>query len=139
MGRVKAVLVAGGLLALAEGAMAGDAVTIGSFEFMNSCAQCHGVMGKGGGNLAPLLTSKVPDLTTLQADNGGVFPVARVFEVINDGGGVNSHGTYEMPAWGQRYRASAPDMLGPFGTKAEAGALARLLALVEYLTTIQEK
>lgn len=139
MGRVQGLCLAAGLLAVPVGAMAGDAPTIGAFEFMNSCAQCHGEMGKGGGNLAPYLTTPPPDLTKLQANNGGVFPVTHVFDMISNGGGVSGHGTQEMPAWGQRYRANAPDMLGPFGTAAEAEALARLrvLALVEYLSTIQ--
>ena len=59
--------------------------TIGAFEYMNSCAACHGANGKGDGTIAPYLNVALPDLTKLQANNGGVFPVTRVFQIIEGG------------------------------------------------------
>ncbi len=113
--------------------------TIGEREFMNSCAQCHGPDGSGDGVMAGYLSGSLPDLTQLQKDNGGVFPVARLFEVIESGGGA--HGTTEMPAWGFRYNAKAPEMLGDLYTPAdqETFVRGRILALVEFVSTLQAK
>lgn len=117
-----------------------DAMTIGQFEYANSCAQCHGAAGKGDGPLVSFMTGSMPDITQLQKNNGGVFPVTRVFGVIDGTSTAGPHGTSEMPAWGQRYRKQAPEWLGYQDAPGEAEALSRLrvLALVEYLATLQE-
>lgn len=121
-------------------ALAQDAMTIGQFEYSNSCVQCHGPAGKGDGPLVSFMTGSMPDITQLQKDNGGVFPVTRVFGVIDGSSAAGPHGTSEMPAWGQRYRRNAPEWLGYAGAPGEAEALARLrvLSLVEYVASLQE-
>jgi mono/diheme cytochrome c family protein len=48
--------------------------SVGEREFINSCAQCHGADGKGQGVLASHLVGSLPDLTQLQARNGGRDP-----------------------------------------------------------------
>jgi len=112
---------------------------IGMFEFMNSCAQCHGVAGQGDGVIAGFLNTRVPDLTTLQKDNGGVFPFAQVFGLVQGSDAAGAHGTSEMPAWGLRYSAQAPQMLGWDFSRADQAVFvqARILALVEYISTLQ--
>ena len=133
-----AAALTGALLALPFVAAAQDA-TIGEREYMNSCAQCHGPDGTGGGVMAGYLTGSLPDLTQLQAGNDGVFPVARLYEVIAGTDTASIHGTSEMPAWGRRYDAQAPQMLGDMFTPAdqEAFVRGRILALVEYISTLQ--
>jgi hypothetical protein len=44
-----------------------------------------------------------------------------------------------MPAWGSRYRAGTPEMLGDYCLPEDQEALvrARILALIEHLSTLQ--
>jgi mono/diheme cytochrome c family protein len=112
--------------------------SLGRFEFVNSCAACHGPDGKGEGSIAPYLNTALPDLTKLQANNEGVFPVTKVFQTIEGGPEVGPHGTRDMPAWGLRYRQRAerdPDFI----EDSAAYSKLRVLALIEYLSTIQEE
>jgi mono/diheme cytochrome c family protein len=115
-------------------------VSIGEREFNNSCAQCHGADGKGQGVMAGYLSGSLPDLTQLQANNGGVFPVSKVYAIIDGTATSGVHGTKEMPAWGSRYMAQSGKMLGDFylPEDQEAFVRGRILALIEYISTLQE-
>jgi mono/diheme cytochrome c family protein len=116
-------------------------MTLGEFEYLNSCAACHGVSGKGDGPVTDFLSGAVPsDLTVLQQNNGGVFPVAAVYEAIDGGLIASAHGTRDMPIWGNRFRErAARSEDGSFTPMAtERYANARILALTEYLASIQE-
>ncbi|WP_343081954.1 c-type cytochrome [Ostreiculturibacter nitratireducens] len=115
--------------------------SLGEIEFMNSCAQCHGAGGKGDGVMAGFLNTAAPDLTVLQQANGGVFPFARVYGVIDGTVQVGAHGTTEMPAWGQRYAAKTPAALGWEYSQQdqEAFVRGRILALTEYISTLQQQ
>ena len=75
----------------------------GKLEYQTSCAACHGLLGDGKGPFAPALKSRVPSLTTLAKQNGGVFPVARVYGMIDGREQVAGHGPSDMPIWGDRY------------------------------------
>ncbi|MGB8622599.1 MAG: c-type cytochrome [Paracoccaceae bacterium] len=111
----------------------------GQREYMSSCAQCHGASGKGDGFLAGYLNTPVPDLTTLKKNNGGVFPVASLYGII-DGSDVSGiHGTSDMPAWGMRYGRQAGRMLGrEFSPRDEEFFIrGRILSLIEYIDTLQ--
>ncbi len=136
----KVFLAVAACVCISGAASAQDAMTIGQFEYANSCVQCHGAAGKGDGPLVSFMTGSMPDITQLQKNNGGLFPVTRVFGVIDGSATAGPHGTSEMPAWGQRYRKDAPEWLGYAGAPGEAEALARLrvLALVEYVASLQE-
>lgn len=131
--------VAGLALALPFAASAQD-VSIGEREYMSSCAQCHGAAGGGDGVMAGFLTATVPDLRQLQAANDGVFPVSAVFATIDGSATSGVHGTSEMPAWGDRYMAQSPRMLGEFygAEDQEAFVRGRILALIEYISTLQQ-
>ncbi len=113
---------------------------IGQREFRNNCATCHGMDGKGGGPMAALIESPLPDLTRLQKDNGGVFPYNRLYEVIDGREQVRWHGGREMPVWGQEYNAEAPQQLGYLYAPADAESFVRgrILALIGYIHTLQE-
>jgi mono/diheme cytochrome c family protein len=114
--------------------------TLGQAEYMNSCAQCHGLSGMGDGVMAGMLNSRVPDLTQLQKDNAGVFPVSALYNLIDGTDASGIHGTRDMPAWGMRYSLDAPEMLGWDYSEADQQAFvrARILALIEYIATIQQ-
>jgi hypothetical protein len=116
-----------------------QAMSLGEFEYRNSCAQCHGEAGKGDGPVAASLKETPSDLTTLQSDNGGVFPVSKVYSIIEGSEDLRVHGTREMPLWGNRFRVRFhDDEYESFSRQeTEEYTTARILALIEYLSTIQ--
>lgn len=138
---MKAVIAVAAFAALTSPSLAAaQDYTLGAAEYANSCAQCHGATGKGDGVIAGFLSTRATDLTTLQSDNGGVFPVARIYAVIDGTETSGIHGTSEMPAWGLRYSAQAPRQLGEIYTTEHRDAFirGRILALIEYISTLQE-
>jgi mono/diheme cytochrome c family protein len=134
------ILGAAFVLSAAPLQLAAQGASLGELEYMNSCVQCHGASGTGDGVIAGYLTTSLPDLTRLQAENDGVFPFARLYEVIEGTADVGAHGTSEMPAWGQRYNAGAERALGLYYGPGdqEQYVRGRILALIEYISTLQE-
>lgn len=120
--------------------IAAQAQEIGQVEYLDSCAQCHGVSGTGDGPLAGYLNTSLPDLTTIQRDNGGVFPVTALYRIIDGTDTSGVHGTSEMPAWGNRFRVRGSLVANPdfSDTEAEVYARFRILALIEFLAAIQQ-
>ncbi|MDJ0637708.1 MAG: cytochrome c [Paracoccaceae bacterium] len=115
-------------------------MTLGEFEYRNSCVACHGTSGKGDGPVTDFLSgATVPDLTVLQSNNGGVFPVSAVYEAISGAEVASAHGTRDMPIWGSRFRERAADSNDPHFSVpgAQLYANTRILALIEYLASIQ--
>ena len=115
---------------------------LGKKEFLKSCASCHGASGKGDGPVAKSLVRPPSDLTKLSEKNNGVFPVARVYEVIDGRFQVLIHGTRDMPVWGDTYMQGLADPASrDFTSKAIAETLVRtrILTLVEYISTLQDK
>ena len=134
----------GALIAIGAGiflSAGAQAISLGEFEYRNSCAQCHGASGKGDGTVAPLLTKIPSDLTMLQKNNGGIFPVTKVYPIIEGSADVRVHGPRDMPLWGTRFRARIKDdedeSFSPRDT--DEYVTTRILALIEYLATIQVK
>jgi mono/diheme cytochrome c family protein len=114
----------------------------GKREYENSCALCHGKDGKGTGAINDLLKKSPPDLTTLAKRNKGVFPVDRLYTVIDGREIIREHGDRDMPAWGDRYSSDAVKaaeyyMDVPYD--AEMFARSRILSLIDYLNRIQVK
>jgi cytochrome c len=121
-----------------------EATDFGKREFENSCADCHGMDAKGKGVLAANLKVAPPDLTLLTKNNGGVFPVERIFAVIDGRTQIESHGSRDMPIWGTRYAVNAaehfmsvPNVGVP--PNLEAYIRTRILNLINYLRRIQQK
>lgn len=107
-------------------------------EFVNSCASCHGVDGKGAGFLTRVFRGVDPgDLTQLAAQNDGQFPFEQVFEVIDGRAEVAAHGDRKMPVWGDRYWESSMSDFGPDELNRQR-ARNRILELVFYLQALQE-
>lgn len=110
---------------------------LGKSEYDGNCAVCHGATGQGGGPYVELLKRSPPDLRTLAQRNGGVFPLARVYESIA-GTGVG-HGSRDMPIWGQRYSVKAAEYYVDVNYNQDVYVRARILALAEYLHRLQLK
>lgn len=105
----------------------------GKTEYQHSCATCHGTEGKGDGPTASLLKVKPADLTQLSKKYNGSFPFWRVYKVIDGRQVVRGHGTSEMPIWGAQFQ------MGTAGAGAEAFVRGRILQLVYYLQSLQQK
>lgn len=131
-----AALAASCLPALAQ--PAGQRIDFGKREFDTNCASCHGPGAKGDGPLASFLKRPPADLTVLARKNGGVFPIERVYNVI-DGTTSGVHGTREMPVWGHDYRVKAAEYYVDVPYDPETFVRGRILSLVDYLNRIQAK
>jgi mono/diheme cytochrome c family protein len=117
---------------------------IGKYEYLNSCASCHGASGKGDGPVVKSLIKPPADLTKLSANNKGVFPFSRVYEVIDGRLEVATHGARDMPVWGniyvRRWRQERDEVIPYLSSKevAETIARVRILALIDYISMLQE-
>jgi len=113
-----------------------EVIEAGKREFQRSCATCHGVDAKGDGPSTNALNVKPADLTLLSKNHGGVFLFWRTYEKISgaDEAPIRGHGTREMPIWGERFRLERGDR-----EEYQMGVRGRILSLVYYLQSIQEK
>ncbi len=115
-------------------------MTLGEFEFRNSCASCHGAAGAGNGPVAAYLTTPPPNLRRLAADNGGVFPVSEVYAAIDGSARVGAHGMEDMPVWGYRFSQRIGDEDVDFREDdLEAYVRVRILALIDHLASMQDE
>ena len=105
----------------------------GQLEYQGSCASCHGREGKGQGPMADLLRTSPADLTQLKKKNGQ-FPFWRIYAAIDGREAVMAHGSRTMPVWGAHFLTEAGGQ--PLD---EQRVIGRILALVYYLESIQEK
>lgn len=115
--------------------VAGQQMSPGENEFVNSCAVCHGRSGKGDGPLAKELRKAPADLTRLSERNGGKFPDRWVSAMIDGRYIVPGHGERDMPVWGRRFLGNDRRTYGPRGE--EAMTQERIHQLAAYLETLQ--
>jgi mono/diheme cytochrome c family protein len=94
------------------------------------CASCHGSDAKGHGPAAPALKTPPPDLTVLAKGNQGKYPAFRVVAAIRLGD-VTSHGSREMPVWGE--------VLGSIGNATPREVELRVTNLTRYIESLQQK
>lgn len=125
-------------LALSGVAAAQASVDLGRAEYLSSCANCHGVSGKGDGIMRPFLVKAPSDLTTLAKRSGGAFPTQLAWEMIDGRSAteIGSHGSREMPVWGAQYRQQAQQSPA-LAAQPEWYVRGRIAALVDYLARIQ--
>lgn len=105
----------------------------GKQMYVNYCAPCHGVDGKGNGPAAAALKTQPTDLAALSKTHGGKFPATHIESVLEFGVANPPHSKAEMPIWGPVLGSvdSAP-------SEANERAL-RISNLSRYLQTLQEK
>jgi mono/diheme cytochrome c family protein len=114
----------------AEDKTASAAPMSGREMFQIYCAVCHGTDAKGKGPAAPALKDALPDLTLLTRNSGGKFPLMKVSQVIQGDVVVISHGTREMPIYGDMFRDIRRD---------EAFVKQRVSLLTGYIASVQQK
>ncbi len=107
----------------------------GRAAFESDCAACHGDDARGAGEFGADLLVTPPDLTVLAQNNGGVFPRDYVMSTI-DGYARGAHFSAAMPEFGAGDMGPTIIVEGPDGIGTPIPA--RLLALADYLETIQQ-
>ncbi len=103
--------------------------TSGKQMYINYCAPCHGVDGRGNGPAAAALRIPPTDLTVLSKNNHGVFPETHIVTVLQYGVEFPSHGSVEMPVWGP--------IFGKMETVNPQVKQLRISNLIRYLKTLQ--
>jgi mono/diheme cytochrome c family protein len=96
--------------------------------FKNYCAPCHGNDGKGTGPAASALKKAPADLTVLTKKNNGKFPAVEVENTIRGEGGM-SHGSRDMPMWGDVFRSVS---------SGNAGVELRVKNLSDFIRSLQQ-
>lgn len=136
--RYLAPALAGAALSLAgAAACAQQQADLGKREYESKCAVCHGVGAKGDGPYSAELKRRPADLTTIAQRNGGVFPLPRMYDVIEGSGA--GHGTRAMPVWGWDYTIRASEQHPGMPEEQAAYVRKRISALLEYLSQLQVK
>ncbi len=103
----------------------------GQEMYKTYCAVCHGVDGKGNGPAAEALKVPPPDLTTLAEKNGGKYPAMKVSAIIRGDQMMPSHGSKEMPVWGDLFWS----MSGGHASEVQQ----RVTNLNHYIESLQKK
>jgi mono/diheme cytochrome c family protein len=109
----------------------------GRQDFVENCASCHGIDGKGHGKARDLIPGgvKPPDLTELSKANAGTFPAEQVYRWIDGRTVVTAHSRIDMPFWGTVMQQSEKE----FRPESEAMVKVRILRMVSYIESIQQK
>ena len=107
---------------------------LGQQLFVDNCSVCHGVTGKGDGDMAGVLNIPVPDLTLLAQQNDGQFPMLKVIHVIDGRTGLRGHGN-PMPVFADMFGAAKADTADPYGGVLVARG--RVMSVALYLESIQ--
>jgi mono/diheme cytochrome c family protein len=114
-----------------------EKVDVGKQEFEVHCAGCHGTDARGKGpNAGPKVSSA--DLTLMAEHNAGSFPTERIIGVIDGRAQIASHGSRDMPVWGDQYAKLAAEHFAGSPYDQEALVRGRVLILVDYLRRIQQ-
>ena len=121
-----------GMMRGTGGAQQEEVAEMGKLSYRHYCAVCHGLDGKGSGEMAKVLTVKPADLTQLSAKNDGIFHFWDVYRTIDGRKEIWGHGPRDMPIWGTVLKQEAGPDRG-----AELQAYARMLEIVYYIESIQ--
>lgn len=111
-----------------------EPVPTGAEDFADYCASCHGLSGKGDGEIAASLPKRPANLTTLRARAGGTFPTTKVMAKIwGYTETVGEAGT--MPNFGPLLDSETVPYDGGDGIMTPTPI--RLVQIAEHLKTLQ--
>ena len=103
------------------------------FEVYRSyCAVCHGLFADGKGPVAPVLTSPPVALSRLSERYGSPLRSEELADVIDGRTMTRSHGTNDMPVWGERLYEGGRD-----SRRLADVRRGTILRIIEYLNAIQ--
>jgi mono/diheme cytochrome c family protein len=111
----------------------------GAEDFATFCAACHGMGGRGDGDMAAVLDRKPADLTQLSARNGGVFPATKVMAKIWGYTGVSpgrQDSASPMPEFGPLLQGELVPYDGGDGIATPTPV--RLVGIADYLRRLQD-
>jgi mono/diheme cytochrome c family protein len=129
---VVSLVVVLGMLRGTSDAQQEEVAEAGKLSYRHYCAVCHGLNGKGTGEMAKVLKVKPADLTQLSAKTYGIFPFWDVYRAIDGRKEMWGHGPRDMPIWGTVLKQEATPDIG-----ADLQAYARLLEIVYYIESLQ--
>lgn len=105
----------------------------GAEDFADFCSSCHGLSGKGNGEMSSTLAKRPADLTTLAQRNGGQFPTTRVMAKI--WGYTGGKGGAVMPNFGPLLDSEMVPYDGGDGIMSPTPL--RLVQIAEHLQSLQ--
>jgi mono/diheme cytochrome c family protein len=103
----------------------------GQAEYEKYCASCHGLKGDGHGPVAPAMNVPPTDLTTLGERYGQPLPRTKLMAFIDGRRPLISHGSREMPIWGEKLWENLPSRT------PEARKRSTILVIIDYLDSLQ--
>ncbi len=104
----------------------------GKQMYVNYCAPCHGVDGRGHGPVAKALIVPPTDLTAMSRNHHGSYPDLHVAAILKFGVNIPAHGSQDMPVWGTVLRSFDP----PSSRNEDVESL-RISNIVRYIKTLQ--
>ena len=104
--------------------------TAGKDMYAVYCAGCHGDDSRGRGHSARYCTVPPADLTQLARSNHGIYPSAKVCEVLRHGTGQAPKGQGYMPLW--------EPLLNSMNGEPANVTEERIRNLAEYVKTLQD-
>jgi mono/diheme cytochrome c family protein len=114
-------------------------VELGKSIYQSRCAACHGAEGKGDGIVGVLFQQRPKDLALLSKENGGVFPVERVYQSIDGRQRIAGHGETNMPVWGEYFMVDALSDPRIDPKSARDIVAGRISSVVYYVQSLQSK
>ena len=107
----------------------------GQSLYIENCASCHGVTGRGDGPAATRLSTPPADLTQIAARRDGIWPILEVMSII-DGYSRRTLKRDEMPIFDDFLEGDMIDVDTGNGIKTPMQA--NLIEMVDYLETLQD-
>ena len=127
---------------IAESSTYEETISAGNRTYDRFCSVCHGQDGKGDGIYKENLKIMPSNLTKLASDNDGIFPWVTMYQIIDGNDVLPSHGTREMPIWGELFNISnwsKGDWNKGYTEHSIVITRGRIFELLVYLDFIQEK
>lgn len=134
---MKRILPLIGIAACFAGCGGGELELSGAELYTYHCSACHGPQAQGDGPVAEVMSISVPDLRSLSARNGGVFPAEAVARFIDGRDLPAAHGDRYMPVWGDVFSWPEDFQSDENAAPDERRVEVRINAIVEFLEQIQ--